>query len=213
MTAILVMMLATMSADAGDAVAPPVPRAPAPAPVSAPPASPAVAFAPVPGGSLEGPAPTRWYGWELVLSDATFATLAWRSGWSGGGLIGSAVGATLVTPLLHVLNGNGTGGMRSIIVRSSTWLVALGAALAQTATASSDCASDSCAAPRPTIAVGILVAGAVFALIDDTVLATGPAAPDPGRQVAHARSFAPARWVPTLSQTAGGATMGLGGVF
>src|SRR5437868_3657362 len=103
------MVLATLSADGGDAVPPPVPQAPAPAPASAPPAPPALAFAPAPGATLEPPAPTRWYGWELVLSDAAFATLAWRSGWSGGGLIGSAVGATLVTPLLHVLNGNGTG--------------------------------------------------------------------------------------------------------
>jgi hypothetical protein len=198
-----VALLSLALGSAADGARLPVPAAP-----------PGVALGPVPGMSLERPTATRWYGWELMLSDAVFTTLAWRSGWSGGVLIGSAVGVTLGTPLIHVLNGNGVAGMRSIIVRSSTWLVALGAAIAQTAGGSSNCASDSCPGPRPTVAVGILVAGGVFALIDDTVLAAVSAAPDdPDRRVALARSFAPTRFVPTLSPTAGGATMGLGGVF
>jgi len=214
MTAILVMVLAATSADAGDSVAPPAPPAPAPVLAPGPTPSPAVAFAPVPGLSFERPAPTRWYGWELMLSDAAFVTLAWRSGWDGGGLIGGLIGVTLGTPLLHLANGNGRAGMRSIVVRSATWLTAGAALLASAAFASTECHGDSCVTgPDPTVPLAILVAGAVFVLVDETALATVRVEPDPGRQVAHARSFAPARWVPTLSPTAGGATMGLGGVF
>jgi hypothetical protein len=130
--------------------------------------------------------------------------------------MGAAFGVTLGTPLLHIVNGNGPAGVRSIVVRSATWLTAFVALLAGAALDSSGCHSDSCSggfAPHPTLALAILVAGAAFAVVDDTALATVPAPPDPARRVALTRSFAPARWVPTLSPTAGGATMGVGGLF
>jgi hypothetical protein len=53
----------------------------------------------------------------------------------------------------------------------------------------------------------------VFVLVDDTALATVSTTAEPRQGVALSRSFAPARFVPTLSPTAGGGTMGLGGVF
>jgi hypothetical protein len=213
MNAILVMVLATVSADAGDSAAP-VSRVRPAFPVPAPPASAGGGFADMSNVSVERPAPTRWYGWELLLSDAAFVTVAWQSGWSGGGLMGGLIGVTLGTPLLHVANGNGRAGMRSIIVRSATWLAAGAAVFASEAFPSTSCHGDVCSTgPDPTVPLAILVAGAAFALVDDTALATVLTAPDPGRQVATARAFAPARFVPTVSPTTGGATMGLGGVF
>ena len=210
----LMTVLATMSTDAGDVAAPPVtPAAALPASAQAQRTMPAP---PMPEASLEGSAPRRWYGWELMLSDAAFLTLASRYGRSGPALLGGVVGITLATPLLHVANGNGRAGMRSIAVRSATWLAAAVALIAEMAIAPSPCHSDSCSgsfAAEAALPVAILLAGAVFVLVDDTALATVSTTPDPRQRVALSRSFAPARFVPTLSPTAGGATMGLGGVF
>src|SRR5947209_8179530 len=131
------MVLATMSTDAGDIAAPPVAAAAAlPAAAQAEQTTPAP---PVPGVSLEPPAPRRWYGWELMLSDAAFVTLASRYGRSGPAVLGAVIGITLGTPLLHVANGNGRAGMRSIVVRSATWLTAVVALIAETAIAPSPC--------------------------------------------------------------------------
>lgn len=192
MITILAMVLATAS---GEVTQPP----PIPRPAAAP-AHQATADAP-----LAPPDQKHWYGWELLISDAAFVTLASRSHWRGSGLIGAGLGITIGTPLLHAINGNGDSWLWSTTGRSLVWVAAYAAAMATTAGGSSQ-SCDSCTNDAPAFLAGavLLVGGGILLLVDDLYLAQKAAPPDPGRRVAL---------VPSLAPTAGGATMGLCGVF
>jgi len=203
MTPILVMVLAaaTTTGEAGDPESPPsvpsVPRAPAPQPSRAPALTPAPG--PAANDSLAPPDLKRWYGWEMILGDAAFVTLASRSHWSGAGFIGAGLGITVGTPLLHAINGNGDAWRWSTIGRSMAWVAAFFAALGVGALSASGPGKND----GPTvIGAGVLVVGGgIFVLIDDFGFANRPAPP------------ASARFTAAVLPAPGGATMGLGGVF
>ena len=153
----------------------------------------------------------RWYGWELLLSDVAFLTLAAQEPHSTPLLWTAVVGLTLGTPALHFANGNRLMGAVSAGVRLS--IVGITSALASRG---SDCHDDVCKDTVRDIVLpaSALIAGLLFMIVDDTALArvTEPAR---GASAGPMTSRRPPRrvFVPVVAPTTGGATMALVGTF
>jgi hypothetical protein len=159
-----------------------------------------------------GPVVRRWYGWQLLLSDITFMTLAVATVQSGPGLVASTLGLTLGAPALHFANGNRVGGLTSLGVRVGTFGLAIALAVATSNGAS--CHDDRCKQTlddlRPSIV--LLSAGLIFIAIDDIALAR-VAAGDAESPGTSARRLGRRTWGPTFAPTRGGAAMALVGTF
>jgi len=88
---------------------------------------PGLALVPTWARAQEAPAPTRWYGWQIMLADAGvagltlgLATLGTDSGGTGVGLGIAALAAfALVPPAIHLAHGSPRDALRSFTVRAA----------------------------------------------------------------------------------------------
>jgi hypothetical protein len=142
---------------------------------------------------------TRWYGWQLLVSDIVFVGVIadakdTKVTESAIGFAGLALGA----PILHLANGNRRMGLASLLVRS----LASGVVFAAVQSARDSGASDGAGSTyERTLILGVLgvaatLGGLIYVLIDDCALARvpvragdgsapggGPAARAPARSV------------------------------
>ena len=158
----------------------------------------------------------RWYGWQLLISDATFLTLGFLSR-EGPGAVSASVGLTLGAPVLHFANGNRVvGGFASLGLRLS--LLSIATALGATwrvGSAAPPCHDDACKkdpgeALLPLVGVA---AGLLFLALDDLVLARISQSVDQGGPPVSARPVRGRMIAPMLAPTPGGAAMALVGTF
>jgi hypothetical protein len=158
----------------------------------------------------------RWYGWELILSDALFLMLAAdgnnanpESGLGSAGLPIGLAGLALVPPALHVVHGNPRRAAFGFLVRSvavGLW----GVAVLSDKDSGSCNGQDSCAgiSSGDVALVGMAVAAAlgagIYVFIDDFWYSRTPAAPAARPLLTMA---------PSLSLRSDGGVVGLAGRF
>jgi len=203
--AVMLVSLTLAGAECGDPASPPQPM-PAPAP----------GHGNASHGRAPGTASPSWYGWQLLLADAASLTLA-IAGNSVATTAGAAAGFTLGAPALHFAHGDRVTAGVSAIARASM----VGAIANIAANSDPDCHDDRCKRTLQDDAseVMFLALGAVFVLVDDTLLSFATAGPafatagpaGPGAEPTRgAPSFA---FTPAVAPTVGGISMGLAGRF
>jgi hypothetical protein len=196
------------AAEAPPAVEEPTPAPPPPALVNSPPAADNYRTpAPPPVIYVYPPEATevRWYGWQLVLADAGSLFLMVEGGTPG--LVVGMGGLVLGAPALHFANHNYGTGAASLAVRGGVVLLIAGIASDKPP----PCPMSDPLCPvghaggafvDAGIAIGLLLGGMVFVVVDDLALArvTVPRRPAPGL-------------APFVAPRAGGASLGLSGRF
>ncbi len=159
----------------------------------------------------------RWYGWQLLLSDAAFLALATQSNSSPALGYTALAGIGLGAPALHLANGNRTVAVVSLGARAATF------ALVRATAPANDTAQNCSTGKGPCLdgngdqleisTLVALAAGLAFIIVDDTVLArvTEPVVPPHDAPVA--RSVRSSWFAPSVRPTSGGAALALVGVF
>ncbi|MEP6655491.1 MAG: hypothetical protein ABJA82_19150 [Myxococcales bacterium] len=186
-------------------VVPPTPEAPQPAP-SVPAAPPT---------ALE----TRWYGWQLLLADVASIYVLANSDIPTAGRVGGFGSLVLTAPVLHVVNHNMNGAIASLAVRGGVTLLAF----LITRSEPEPCPQGDPVCPAGQIggqvgdaflALGLLLGGVIFAVVDDTVLAKVSVPSTSSRPAPASSGSSPiAGLAPFIAPTAGGLSCGLGGAF
>jgi hypothetical protein len=173
----------------------------------------------VPVATTSAPTQVRWYGWESLLTDALSMTLVLNGNLPAAARVAGGAGLVLGVPVVHLANGDRGSAIASLAVRGGVVLLAsLIAGSTQPSCATGD---PVCETGRTVdtignagIAVGLLLGGLVFAVVDDTVLSrvdvpistAGSAAP----RASHSGFL---QLAPLLTPTRGGVSLGLGAAF
>jgi hypothetical protein len=207
----------------------PSPSTPPSAPAPAAPAPPPQVLAPPHLAPPPVPAPvvpiagytTRWYGWELLLADAA-SLVVLGNGKDAAALtyLGGA-GLVLAAPALHLANGNVGKAIASVAVRGGVTLVAMSLLTSESRPCPMPAAID-CTVQRTGdtfadvfLAAGLILGGAIFAVVDDTLLATSivPATPAPTPTASRGRRLRTTSVSTFIGPSRGGLSLGLTGAF